>query len=157
MSEPLYDLGLLDNPILIRLRDHWLGIAAGRRMPLRADFDPVAIPDILASIVLFDVVGDPPRFRFRVVGSTPAYTAGVDPTGRFFDEFPVAQVALDRMVGCVRNGRPYFVDDVFPWAEVDGMRYATLVLPLADKRDAVGWLIAATDIYSPETPDDGVL
>lgn len=157
MSEPQFDLSLLENAVLLRLRDHWHSLADGRTMPTRADFDPIAIPDILASIVLFDVVGEPPRFRFRVVGSTPVYTAGVDPTGRFFDEFPVSEVAHDRMIGCVRDGRPYFVDDAFPWATDEAMRYASLVLPLADEREAVGWLIAATDIYRAPTPDESLI
>ena len=52
------------------LYDYWRGIAeATGRLPGRKQIDPLDIPRLLENIWLLDVVGEPPRFRFRLIGS----------------------------------------------------------------------------------------
>lgn len=146
MSGPQYDLDTLTHPVLIALRDYWRRIADGRGMPARRDFEPLDITDILAHIVLFDVEGDPPRFRFRLAGTAATERAGVDPTGRYFDDFPDSEVAIERMVTCVRECRPYFVVDAFVWSDRPSLYYQTLPLPLSGDGETVDMLVSATVI-----------
>lgn len=48
---------------------YWQGLRRGRTMPARADLDPAAIPKLLTSVLLVDVLRDPLDFRYRLVGS----------------------------------------------------------------------------------------
>jgi len=49
---------------------YWQRIApAPDRLPGRQHFDPVDVPKLLENVWLLDVVGTPPAFRFRLIGS----------------------------------------------------------------------------------------
>jgi len=146
MSQPQYDLDTLEHPVLIGLRDYWQRIADGRPMPARRDFEPLDITNVLPHIVLFDVEGDPPRFKFRLAGTAATERAGLDPTGRYFNDFPDSEVAVDRMVACVRDRRPYFVRDAFVWSDKPSLVYQTLTLPMSDDGRSVDMLVSATVI-----------
>ena len=146
MSEPQHDLDALEHPVLIVLRDYWRRIADGRHMPARSDFEPLDITHVLPHIVLFDVEGDPPRFKFRLAGTAATERAGRDPTGRYFNDFPDSEVAIDRMVACVRDRRPYFVRDAFVWSDKPSLVYQTLTLPMGDDGRSVDMLVSATVI-----------
>jgi hypothetical protein len=146
MSEPIFDLDQLREPVLIGVRDYWQDISGGRPLPARHDFDPLDIPHLLPHIVLFDVFDDPPSFRFRLVGTASVFNAGVDPTGQIFDEMPHSGTAVARMRQGVELRKPYFTDDVFPWGARPNLHYRTLVMPLSDDGDAVDMLLAATVI-----------
>ena len=70
------------------LYGHWLGKRRGRRMPARADIDPLEIPaDTWPHTMLLDVVWERsrPRFRYRRVGEI-FWRGGREPTGMFIDE-----------------------------------------------------------------------
>lgn len=71
---------------LLALFEYWLSRRSGRRWPRRADIDPLDIPQLLPGVVLLDVVGAPPRFRKRLVGSTIVQKEGLDTTGRWLDD-----------------------------------------------------------------------
>lgn len=143
---PQFDLDALTHPVLVGLRDYWWEIADGRPMPARRDFEPLDITDILPHVVLFDVEGDPPRFKFRLVGTAATERAGVDPTGRYFNDFPDSEVAIERMVTCVRERRPYFVVDAFVWSDKPSLYYHTLTLPMSGDGEVVDMLVSATVI-----------
>lgn len=66
--------------------DYWRRRRGGRRWPRRADIDPLDIPELLPAVVLLDVVGAPPRFRRRLIGSAVVEGEGGDATGRWLDE-----------------------------------------------------------------------
>ena len=146
MSGPQFDLDTLTHPALTGLRDYWRRIAEGRPMPARRDFEPLDITKILPFAVLFDVEGEPPRFKFRLAGTAATERASVDPTGRYFNDFPNSEVAVERMVACVRNCRPYFVVDAFVWSEKPDLYYQTLTLPMSDDGKTVNMLVSATVI-----------
>lgn len=143
---PQYDLDALTHPMLIGLRDYWWEIADGRPMPARRDFEPLEITEILPHVVLFDVEGDPPRFKFRLAGTAATERAGIDPTGRYFNDFPDSDVAIARMVACVRDRRPYFVVDAFVWSDKPSLYYQTLTLPMGADGQTVDMLVSATVI-----------
>lgn len=146
MSEAVFDLDLLREPVLVGVRDYWLSLAKDRPMPAREHFDPLDIPHLLPHIVLFDVFGDPPSFRFRLVGTASVFGAGVDPTGKVFNDMPHSGTAVGRMRRGVELRIAYFTDDIFPWGTRPHLYYRTLVMPLSGDGDAVDMLLAATVI-----------
>jgi hypothetical protein len=56
------------------------------RLPGRQHFDPVDVPQALASVWLLDVHREPFRLRYRLMGTNVVTTLGEDLTGRWMDE-----------------------------------------------------------------------
>jgi hypothetical protein len=80
---------VITDPGLQFLYDRWLVRRQGRKMPSRADFDPVELPVRLwPHITLADVLREDGvlRFRYRRVGAVFVGGFGRDPTGSYFDE-----------------------------------------------------------------------
>lgn len=76
---------------LHQLFDYWNArAAAGRRLPSRAQFDPLDLKFVLGSVALIDVVAEarqaPPRFRYRLFGTGYTFYHGRDMTGKWVDE-----------------------------------------------------------------------
>ena len=62
---------------------YWQTKRGARPMPRRADLDPTEIPPLLLpGITLVDVVPDPRRYVYRLVGTMEAEVRGYDPTGK---------------------------------------------------------------------------
>lgn len=66
-------------------RDHWLALRGDRPMPPRGALDPLAVTKLLPHIVLVDVLRDPDRLRYRLIGTFVTGLAGRDATGRILD------------------------------------------------------------------------
>src|SRR5262245_49523314 len=58
----------------------------GRAFAARQDLDPVDFPYMLGDIVILDVLHEPLRFRYRLVGSTLVGWRNYDLTGKFVDQ-----------------------------------------------------------------------
>jgi len=123
----------LRSPMLTELHAFWQQRRGGRAFPARADIDPLDMRRFLGRVMMFDVLHDPRRFRFRLVATDWVERFGLDPTGRFVDEYP-------------RDGSPDFLNDVLgktvDWGEpttitrsavLNGQiyEYEGLLLPLA--------------------------
>ena len=76
----------IQSEVLRRLLAHWLQMRGRRRMPARADFDPLAVRYALGYISLIEVHRDPLRFYFRLDGTKQVELFGVDCTRRYLDE-----------------------------------------------------------------------
>lgn len=102
------------HPRIEALRAYLEGKTGGRRLPARADIDPVDIPSLLPFINLIDVVrqdGADPRFRFRLIGSAQVEAVGFDQTGWFVDQAldpDRARIATTMMTRVVENKRPIY-------------------------------------------------
>lgn len=72
--------------VLRRLVAHWQQLCGDRRMPERADFDPLDVRFAVGSISLIEVHRDPLRFYFRLDGTKQVELFGVDCTRRYLDE-----------------------------------------------------------------------
>ena len=94
MNKVLYESLVIDTemrfvaPELQDLLDYWTSKCNGRRMPARADIDPLEMKPHLGRLVLTDVLPATPqsRFRYRLVGATVCEYLGRDSTGRYLDE-----------------------------------------------------------------------
>ncbi len=62
--------------------DYWDGKRGGKRMPSRGDIDPLEMRGYLPHLMLLDVVQDPRRYVYRLVGTKEVEARGRDPTGR---------------------------------------------------------------------------
>lgn len=74
---------------LICFYEYWASLRGNRPMPARTDVDPLQVPRrYLPNLMLIDVLHDPRRYRYRLVGTNVVGATGADRTGRFFDEVP---------------------------------------------------------------------
>ncbi len=78
--------GSLTAPLLRELFEHWHGLCRDRPLPSRADLDPNAIKHLLPYLYMVDVLHQPRRFRYRLVGTGVVEFTGRDVTGKFVDE-----------------------------------------------------------------------
>jgi hypothetical protein len=99
----------IQSDVLRRLVAHWSRIRGQRRMPARADFDPLEVRYALGYISLIEVHRDPLRFYFRLDGTKQVDLFGVDCTRRYLDQaMPPDHVALATAsyTDVVRRGEP---------------------------------------------------
>jgi hypothetical protein len=71
---------------LIELYLYWDRLRGNRFAPSRREVDPAAIPLLLPHLLITELVGEPARCRFRLVGTEVERHFGTTMTGRFVDE-----------------------------------------------------------------------
>ncbi|MBI3453418.1 MAG: PAS domain-containing protein [Rhodospirillales bacterium] len=123
----------LGNPVLRRLYDYWNARRGGRPFPGRADIDPLDFPYALGYVSLVDVLYDPLRFRYRLIGTNLVARTGFDWTRRMVEDFPDPAYRAALLAGygeVVERRRPVFSID---GRSIDNRfwRWETLRLPLA--------------------------
>jgi CheY-like chemotaxis protein len=93
------------NETLRRAYAYWLGKANGRRLPERTDLDPADIKYLLPDLLIFESIGERPRYRCRLVGTRVVEAMGLNPMNRFIDEiFEEKDVALlEWLLGAVNS------------------------------------------------------
>jgi len=127
------DLAAIDSVELLRLYDYWEARHRGDLLPSREDIDPMELRFILGNLILVDVLRDPLRFRYRLVGSNVSRRMGIDLTGKLLDEHPdptFRSGAIPIYTEVANTARPYARQhDTI----MDGRlrRYQVLLLPLA--------------------------
>ena len=149
--------GEASDPRFVEFFAYWRRCAPPGLLPGRQHIDPLDIPGLLPGIVLYDVVGDTAgdpaavRFRFRLVGTMMCETLGVDPTGRFLDEF----VLVDKQdtvhaafVSIARDRCVHYWENPLWSADRTYVRLQRLALPLAGDGKTVD-MIAAYYIRTP--------
>ncbi|MBI3504874.1 MAG: PAS domain-containing protein [Proteobacteria bacterium] len=135
---PLPDLPpAASHPDFRRFYDYWRAAAPAGCLPGRQHVDPlVDLPQLIPSIVLYDAVpgGEGLRFRIRVAGETLVEIMGTAPTGRFIDEFVVAdrRAQLNEAFSQVVRARAahYWENQIWT-AGRQYIRMQRLALPLA--------------------------
>jgi len=156
-------LDFLDHcsPRIRRAWDYWNAKRGARPMPARRDIEPTEIPDLLAYLVLTEVLAEPPFLRYRLVGTRQVAMRGHDPTGQ-----PVRGHHIGHHLGdsedevllnyrIVSEGRrfvysvravtgPDIADGSFNVKPVQGT--GTLLLPLSSDGDTVDMVLCCTDI-----------
>lgn len=130
---------------------YWVEARGEKLMPSRADIDPVSIPrELLPNIVLVDVLSEPMRFRYRVMGTAVARMLGDDWTGRFVDEIPNIQGSVQRQYAQTATiGTPTVNLNEYDRYDPSLMqhkmvRYERLLLPLAERGGPVNMLFGGT-------------
>jgi hypothetical protein len=136
-------ISAIRSDVLRRLVTHWQQMRGGRRMPARADFDPLDVRYALGTISLIDVHRDPLRFYFRLDGTKQVDLFGIDCTRRYLDEvMPVEHAAM--ATGSYRevvDGRaPRYHRRTIPFRErlID---YEIVILPFSSDGERVDILM----------------
>ena len=80
-----FDVAVVHSQRIRKLGVYWQAKACGK-VPSRSDIDPVDVRELLPNLMMIDVLGDPPRFRYRLVGTRVVQYTGFDFTGRYLDE-----------------------------------------------------------------------
>lgn len=133
------------HPRLLELLDYWLTLGGGSRLPLKSEFDPAAIPRLLANIVVKEVERDPLRFRIRLEGEQVSAARGFSAAGRYFDEPGVVVLkddALEAYAEMVADCRPRYSDGAFSYKDGRGGRLYRLALPFSREGRTVDFIIA---------------
>ena len=134
--------------------EYWLSIHPVSGLPGRQHFDPVDIPQLLPNLRLLDVIGDPPRFKTRLMGTVLLDFFGQEQTGCWFDElypnFKQSKTCADLCDAVAtklpnwRRGAPALV------YEKDFMTVERVYLPMA--RDGVNVdMIVTCMLFGDET------
>ena len=127
---------------------YWLAKRGARIGPSRSAIRAEDMALLLPNLYLADVVGDPPRFRFRLFGSNLAQAYGEDVTGKFLDQIDLGSVSktdvINFLTRIVRECRPQVVRVRFV-KQTDGrsLEYERIGLPLSDDGKAVNMILCA--------------
>ena len=127
----------------LRLYAYWNERRGDREFPSRADIDPLQFKYALGSVSLVECLGDPPRFRYRVVSSSLTLTLGYEMTGRCTEEIPEPDVRayVEALYQRAIDARkPLYEAGT---AMLDGRRwhYRSLVLPLSSDGVVIDMLL----------------
>ena len=133
---------------------YWDGKRRGRRMPCRADLDPVDIPKFLPDVCLVDVVPDERRYVYRLIGTNEVAMRGRDPTGMPVGEGyfgTSAQSVFLNYDGVARSRAPRLDRDPSITSDDRFIQHESIFLPLSDDGEHVNMIMVFT-VYGPAPP-----
>jgi hypothetical protein len=136
----------LGDPDLVRFYDLWVAMRGDRPMPSRKDLDPLQIgPEFLPNLMLIDVLREPRRYRYRLVGTHVVAASGEDRTGKTFENvgfIKVHPVVVEQYDQVVDTGQPLHSLEPFTNFK-SGSTYDVdrLLLPLSSDGRTVDMLI----------------
>lgn len=157
LSPPMAPLPEGRDPKLHAVFSYWSLKRAGRRIPSRADIDPVDIPRLLPHIGLVDVEDRPRRYRYRLVGSFIAAMWGSNFQGGYLDT--ACHVAYrsflhDLYTSVADSRHPTLSETVFDDGGEAPVTIRRIILPLAPDDDApVNMLLFAVLFSAPGLPE----
>jgi hypothetical protein len=134
----------IKHPKLRQLHDYWDGKRAGRRMPSRADIDPLDMVFVIGNLILIDVLpGEKPGFRIRLHGTKLVERVRYELTGKMLDDMPEVEfreLSRASFTKVVRTREPLHVHRN---RILDGRprQYESLILPLSVDDTAVDMMI----------------
>jgi hypothetical protein len=142
------DCRKLNCSILQSVYDYWTKKRGVRFAPARSDIEPEEIRALLAHVMLIDVIGRSPRFRYRyrLVGTAFAVEYGQEITGKFVDEIDLSdrkEFIFADYDGVVRTRAPSFSRWEFTKSDGRHMLCRRVLLPLSSDGDAVNMLFGA--------------
>lgn len=126
------------------LYDYWNAQRGTRSMPARGDLDPIDFKSILPVLILIDVVADPRRYVYRLVGTHEVEMRGGDPTGKPVEEAYYAESAGDTAyyLDCVvRTREPVLYRGTYQPLTTRTQREDVLFLPLSMDGEAVNMIM----------------
>lgn len=136
-----------------RLREFyrmWDTKRAGREMPARRDFDPLEFGALLGFVSLTGVsyVGDLPRFRYRLIGTSITQVVGRDASGRWLDEIYSADAYRKVVVGfewILKHRRPIRAKGTLRHANRDWLAVELIDAPLSSDGRQIDMFISCLE------------
>jgi hypothetical protein len=148
------DIATLSDPTVAAIYAYWDGKRGTRRMPSRADLDPVDLRGLVNNIALYDVVEPGPLYRVRLVGSDIAEFDGRNTVGEWVGtgKPPEMVAQITGMLTSIVTGRlPRFRAGLVYWSRDKGFRrFESCFLPLSSDDRAVNMILNAASFV----PDD---
>ena len=142
----------IKHPRLQQLYDYWLAKRGERKMPSRADIDPLGMTFIMGNVILVDVIaGTPLGFRIRLHGTNLVERVHYELTGKMLDDLPQVQfrnLTRQSFTKVAKTAEPLralndrVLDDQL-------RRYETVILPLSGDDTRVDMLLCGM-IYDDE-------
>lgn len=162
-TEPMPDENVAGHPHLDlemrsahlkRVRDYWLGIKGDRATPQQADFALTDLADVIPHMIIIDVVHQPVRLKFRLLGTFVTDLVGRNSTGRWIDE-DLYPDNLEEIIWayrhCAQTGRPLATEGPVDIAERDWTGSEVLMLPLSDNGGTVVQIASCYDLVNRRT------
>jgi hypothetical protein len=144
------------NDAVKRLYAYWVARRGAKPFPSRDDIDPLDFGFVLGRVSLVDVLDQPRRYRYRLVGTTVTDNLGYEMTGKFLDQMPESQmrVYLEQLYDKVVAQRaPVYERDQI---NLDGRLWKseTIVLPLSADGHAINLLMIYRVTDRPKPAED---
>jgi hypothetical protein len=139
-----------NDQLLRDLYAYWLDKKGDAIAPPRSAIKPDEITRLLPIIVLIDVIGDPPRFKMRLVGTRVVEAFGQEVTGKFVDEIDLSTISPAvhaRGHAAVADCRPDL--HVWEYTKADGrhIKYERIILPLSSDGRRVDQLLCGYAVH----------
>jgi len=132
--------------------DYWHEACAGAPMPPLSALDPMRLPRAcLPYLTVLEVEPEPLRLRSRLVGTALEEQLGMNQAGMYLDELPGIGTQLERLLWCVRERRPYMVEDDITFAPNDYKRYQAFIVPFGDPDAGVQRVVGVFCFFGCET------
>lgn len=139
-----------DDPILLRLWDHWQSVRAGRAAPHFDDISMAALGPAAEHVMV--IAREGPRFRYLSVGDAIRRIYGY-PMERSYLDAVVPQDLLARAVGryarVCDSGRPALARNAYEITADLGFYVQRLILPLAQEDGSIGGVICGQIMQKP--------
>lgn len=129
---------------LKKLYAYWLAKKGSRLAPARSDIQPAEMKPFLRHVFMLDVLGSPPRFKFRLAGTEIVNRFGEEVTGRFLDEIDLDDVTTDILLEyekAVREAQPVYGRWRYIKRSGQYLNYERLILPLSSDGITIDMLI----------------
>jgi hypothetical protein len=116
-------------------------------MPPASNLDPLQLPfDLLSNLMLVDVLHNPRRYRYRLLGIQVAAAAGEDRTGCVFENegrFKVRPLVVQQYEGVADTGLPlYSTEPLTNFTTGSTCDVERLLLPFASADERVETILA---------------
>lgn len=130
---------------------YWESLCGDRKTPLRSDFDPIDIPQVLADVVFVDVVDGGADFRFRVIGENARSALFENYTGQLLSSLPHVESdgpLMQSLRSAVESGRPVRNPIEYVGPQKDFRKLDAIILPLANEAGEVTYLLVCMVLVS---------
>jgi hypothetical protein len=147
-AQPVTEAAYIDaprDPRIVALYEYWNGLRAGRVMPSRRDFDPMAIPALLPYVIMYGATADG-GYAVRLVGEEVVRFIGSNRTGNAAGEGmpPRAAAMMVKILEAVAGERaPKFRAGKAHWhADKSYRDYEACFLPLSADGKTVDFVLS---------------
>lgn len=140
------DPAIVTNQMVLAFYRHWLALSGARRMPSRAEIDPMNFPKHLPGVLLLRVQPEPLDLQYRIIGEDVIARLG-NMTGKWVRQSALANFsssAYENYCSVVESGLPQFLEgeSVTAFRKDRSYRISRIHCPLSSDGTAIDWIIS---------------
>ncbi|HWA45622.1 MAG TPA: PAS domain-containing protein [Hypericibacter adhaerens] len=118
-----------------QLAAYWAELRGDKPLPLKKDFDPARVVNLLPYLIVAEYHLDPLRIRYRLVGTEQVRHVGEDYTGKWLHEVlwdpRYIEVWLVSVGEMIESHQPIFGRDFLLWADGKMKNYEWAIFPVS--------------------------